>query len=152
MGPEDYVEVSGARTFRARSRCGFGRRATKRTNAVNPGRGTPPSSGFDALLYLHSGFLWEDALAHGKTFADYGEYTVEGWPPPAVSDVPTLEPYVIPEYSGFELTTPDVQRARIFRNHLAAYEATGSMPNLIDLTLPNDHTGGSNPKYPIPET
>ena len=126
--------------------------STQRTNVFGLGRGTPPSSGFDALLYLKTGFVWENALRHGLTFENFGEYTVESMPPPAVSDVPSLEAHTVPEYSGFELTTPDVVRAREFLNHLAVYEARGSMPNLITLTLPNDHTGGSNPRYPTPET
>src|SRR5262249_9953216 len=75
---------------------------------TNPVGGfTPPSSGFDALLYSPSGFLWENALRHGKTFEDYGAYTDEGQPPPAHSDIPSLETHVVPEFSGFELTTPD---------------------------------------------
>jgi YVTN family beta-propeller protein len=126
--------------------------STQRSNIFGLGRGTPPSSGFDALLYLHSGFLWENALRHGKSFEDFGEYTVESMPPPAVSDIPSLQAHVVPEFSGFELTQPDIYRARIFANHLATYEAKGAMPNLITLTLPNDHTGGSNPRYPTPQT
>ena len=126
--------------------------SSQRSNIFGLGRGTPPSSGFDALLYLRSGFLWENALRHGKTFEDFGEYTVEDMPPPAVSDIPSLQAHVVPEFSGFELTQPDVYRAQVFANHLASYEAAGAMPNLITLTLPNDHTGGSNPKYPTPQT
>jgi YVTN family beta-propeller protein len=126
--------------------------STRRSNIFGLGRGTPPSSGFDALLYLKSGFLWENALRHGKTFENFGEYTVENMPPPAMSDVPSLQAHTVPEFSGFELTTPDVLRARLFANHLARYEAEGEMPNLITLTLPNDHTGGSNPLYPTPQT
>jgi YVTN family beta-propeller protein len=112
--------------------------------------GTPPSSGFDALLYLPSGFIWENALRHGLTFADFGEYTSEEFTPPARSDVPSLSSHLAPEYPGFNLQVPDVDRARIFLNHLATYEATKSLPNLITLTLSNDHTGGSNPMYPTP--
>ena len=124
--------------------------STKRTSVFGPGRGTPPSSGFDALLYRKSGFLWENALTHGKTFDNYGEYTAETISPPATSDIPSLQPHIIPEYSGYELTLPDIARARIFKNHLATYEARGAMPDLIHLTLPNDHTGGSNPRYNTP--
>ena len=112
--------------------------------------GTPPSSGEDALLYLPSGFIWEDALRHGKTFMDFGEYTTESQPPPARSDKPSLEEHLAPEYLGFELTTPDEERARIFDNYVTTWSAAGTMPDLITLTLPDDHTGGSNPLYPTP--
>ena len=30
----------------------------------------------DALAYAPSGFIWDNVLAHGKTFRDYGEYTI----------------------------------------------------------------------------
>ena len=29
----------------------------------------------DALAYSPAGFIWDDALAHGKTFCDFGEFT-----------------------------------------------------------------------------
>src|SRR5262249_8785239 len=32
-----------------------------------------PYDGDDPLAYASSGFLWDNALAHGKTFRDYGE-------------------------------------------------------------------------------
>lgn len=112
--------------------------------------GTPPSSGFDALLYTPAGFLWENALRHGKTFDDYGEYTVEEEPAPSRSDIPSLDAHVMRDYSGFFLGTPDQTRADIFARHLQAYTAAGSMPDLVMMTLPNDHTGGSNPQYPTP--
>jgi YVTN family beta-propeller protein len=110
-----------------------------------------PSSGFDSLLYTPSGFLWENALRHGKTFDDYGEYTKEDVAPPAYSDIPSLQAHVAPEFPGFQLQWPDQLRARTFATHLAGYEAAGEMPNLILLTLSNDHTGGSDPLYDTPE-
>ena len=33
-----------------------------------------PFDGDDPLAYASSGFLWDNALAHGKTFRDYGEF------------------------------------------------------------------------------
>ena len=114
--------------------------------------GTPPSSGFDALLYQRVGHLWDNALRHGKTFDDYGEYTTEDEPPPARSDVPSLDAHVVREFQGFNLQTPDQVRAQIFKAHLATYELKGQMPDLIMLTLPNDHTGGSDPLFDTPSS
>jgi YVTN family beta-propeller protein len=120
---------------------------------TNPaGNFTPPSSGFDALLYSPNGFLWENALRAGKTFEDYGEYTNEDAPPPAHSDIPSLEAHVIPEFQGFNLQTPDQDRASIFKAHLAVHALRDDFPDLTMLTLPNDHTGGSNPQYPTPDS
>lgn len=111
-----------------------------------------PSSGFDSLLYTPSGFLWENALRHGKTFDDYGEYTKEDVSPPAYSDIPSLQQHVAPEFPGFQLNYPDQQRAQDFAAHMLNYEAGRSMPDLILLTLPNDHTGGDNPLFNTPES
>ena len=41
-----------------------------------------PSGGFgeggeDALAYSPAGFIWNDALAHGKTVVDFGEFTTD---------------------------------------------------------------------------
>ena len=87
-----------------------------------------------------------------KTFEDFGEYTVESMPPPAVSDIPSLQAHVVPEFSGFELTTPDVYRAQVFNNHLATYEAKGAMPNLITLTLPNGPSSTYTLSFPSAAT
>ena len=46
--------------------------------------------------------------------------------------------------------TPDVCRARIFRDELAKFEHAGSLPNLLYLFLPQDHTSGTTPGYPTP--
>jgi hypothetical protein len=72
-----------------------------------------PSSGFDALLYTPSGFLWENALRNGKTFDDYSEYTKEDVAPPAYSDIPSLDAHVVREFPGFQLQYPDQLRARV---------------------------------------
>jgi hypothetical protein len=33
--------------------------------------------GKDALAYSPAGFIWDDALAHGKTVRDFGEFTTD---------------------------------------------------------------------------
>lgn len=123
---------------------------TERVNYTSGG--TPPSAGFDALLYMPSGFIWENALRHGKTFLDFGEYTAEGNPPPARSDKPSLAAHLVPEYQGYNLDTPDTVRAQIFNNYVQAWTAAGEMPNLVMAILPLDHTGGNSPLYDTPES
>jgi hypothetical protein len=41
-------------------------------------------------------------------------------------------------------------RARAFIEELRAFEATGTMPRLSMVFLPNDHTGGTRESYPTP--
>jgi hypothetical protein len=136
-----------------------------------------PHDGNDALAYAGSGFLWDNALARGRTLRVYGEF-VSGrvrWkdsahrPPPTFSDVyrdflaksgqieirgtatiKTLEPYVCPRSIGFPLTVPDLYRAEQFVRELRKFEREGELPNLMFLTLPQDHTSGTRPGYPTP--
>jgi len=60
-----------------------------------------------------------------------------------------------PEYPDFELTVPDQVRVEIFLRHLKKWEADlesghDTMPNFIQLRLPNDHTAGTRPGMPTP--
>ena len=43
--------------------------------------GGKAEDGIDALAWASSGFIWDNALAHGKTFRNYGEWmiTEAGW-------------------------------------------------------------------------
>jgi DNA-binding beta-propeller fold protein YncE len=61
------------------------------------------------------------------------------------------------ESPDFELMVPDQIRVNIFLKHLAVWEkdrAAGhdSMPNFIELRLPNDHTAGTRPGGPSPKS
>jgi YVTN family beta-propeller protein len=136
-----------------------------------------PYWGGDAMAYASSGFIWDNALAHRKTLRVYGEFTrgsIE-WkdktkkPKPGFLDcyrdfvdqrgeveirataaIKTLEPYVCPTFMAFNNTVPDVYRAEQFMHELKACEAKGELPNLIVMTLPNDHTAGTRPGMPTP--
>src|SRR5262245_56711738 len=45
---------------------------------------------------------------------------------------------------------PDVYRARLFLEDLKEFEKKGTMPNLVYLTLPCDHTEGTKVGWPTP--
>ncbi len=69
---------------------------------------------------------------------------------------PELVGHFAPESPDFELMVPDQIRVNIFLRHLAVWEkdrAAGhdSMPNFIQLRLPNDHTAGTRPGSPSPK-
>jgi hypothetical protein len=73
-----------------------------------------------------------------------------------VATKPELVGHFAPESPDFELMVPDQIRVNIFLRHLAGWEkdrAAGhdSMPNFIQLRLPNDHTAGTRPGSPRPE-
>src|SRR5439155_992157 len=49
-----------------------------------------PYYGDDAMAYSPAGFLWDNALAHGKTLRDYGEFTLDtvAWKDPKKKGTP----------------------------------------------------------------
>ncbi|HJT79049.1 MAG TPA: alkaline phosphatase family protein [Gemmataceae bacterium] len=130
-----------------------------------------PDDGQDPLAYAATGFLWDNALRHGRTFRNFGEFIRNTYTPKnatwtdlyadyrngthhvtvkATPTVARLEPYTHPGYPWFPLIMPDVYRARLFLDELKTYEAKGEMPNLIYLTLPCNHTSGTRPGLPTP--
>ena len=111
-----------------------------------------PSQAGDALAYLPSGFVWENAARHGKTVRDYGEYASSLGKGLTSTDVPSLKPYVVPDYPGFDPSIPDVARAQVFLRDVRSWTAQGAMPNLVMMTLPQDHTLAYLPKYPSVDT
>jgi YVTN family beta-propeller protein len=133
---------------------------------------------FDAVAYSPAGFIWDDALAHGKTFWNYGEGTwdVKAWKDPndkkpidflasyrdfvnhtglikytSIPGIDTLARYTMTnDMVGWDLEVPDVYRAAEFIGELKRFEAEDKMPNLIIMDLPNDHTSGTDPGEPTP--
>jgi len=134
--------------------------------------------GGDALIYSPAGFIWNDAISHGKTVGDFGEFAdvVARWKNQsgnhkpgfadcyrdflngsnAVSystemDFDFLRPYMETNAMGWNLDVPDVIRASHFIQSLKQFEANGNFPNLAILWLPNDHTSGTRFGSPTPE-
>ena len=131
----------------------------------------------DALSWASSGFLWDNALAHGKTFRNYGEWMLSecGWKDPKKKDkilwadfwgamatnaasvrlhsralIRTLRYHSDTNSVGWDLKVPDVMRAEEFIRELRGFEKEGDLPELVILYLPNDHTGGERTDYPEP--
>jgi DNA-binding beta-propeller fold protein YncE len=74
-----------------------------------------------------------------------------------VATKPELVGHFAPESPDFQLMVPDQIRVNIFLRHLAQWEkerAAGhdTMPNFIQLRLPNDHTAGTRPGGPSPKS
>lgn len=133
--------------------------------------------GADALAYSPAGFIWDNALAHGKSLRVFGEFAITSkrWADPArkgkitsrdcleafkssdgsivVESLPTIEslrPYLSSRGPGWDMDIPDVWRAREFLAELGEYEKSGAMPDMIVLCLPNDHTSGTSAGMPTP--
>lgn len=131
----------------------------------------------DALAYSPAGFIWDDALAHGKTLRDYGEFamtrkswidktkkgepgfldhyreflqgthTINLYSEPAVE---SLRPYLATNTVGWDLEVPDIFRSAQFIRELKEFERKGRFPDLAIICLPNDHTSGTDPGRPTP--
>ncbi|HTX76518.1 MAG TPA: bifunctional YncE family protein/alkaline phosphatase family protein [Terracidiphilus sp.] len=70
---------------------------------------------------------------------------------------PELVGHFAPEAPDFELSVPDQIRVNIFLEHLKKWESDlkqgrDTMPNFINLRLPNDHTAGTRPGGPTPKS
>jgi hypothetical protein len=131
----------------------------------------------DALAYSPAGFLWDNALAHGKSLRDYGEFAItrKSWVDPARKDEPkfldhyrefvagthtinlcsepaieSLRPCLATNTVGWDLAVPDVFRAAQFIKELKEFERTGDFPSLALICLPQDHTSGTAAGSPTP--
>lgn len=142
--------------------------------AYTGGKGEDAS---DALGWASSGFLWDNALAHGKTFRNYGEWmqSESGWKDRNRKDaiawsdywrdhvtgaglvelrcrpiIESLRPHSPAHTVGWDAKVPDVMRAARFIQDLRRFETNGGFPDLVILFLPNDHTAGTSTGYPTP--
>jgi YVTN family beta-propeller protein len=126
----------------------------------------------DALVYAPTGFIWSNALQHGKSVRIYGEACVpeydskltwtsiyEGFKkgePLIFKNNTTIKPVekiLSQNYPGYDNhQIPDVLRAKTFIDELNAYDKLegDQWPELIVIALPNDHTGGTRPGLPTP--
>ena len=131
----------------------------------------------DAMAYSPAGYIWDDAIAHGRTLRDYGEYAtphkrwkdpshkghpgyidvyrelqngthdIEIWSEP---NIESIRPYLVTNTVGFDLAIPDVFRAAQFAREVKQFEETGNYPDLSIIWLSSDHTGGTSPGAPTP--
>ena len=162
-----WTDTAFATDYMEKSFAGFPR---SYTHGMTP-------DGVDAMVYSPGGFIWDNVLAHGKTFRDYGEYTIghADWKQPKGKKTPrfldyyddiinergefdywcepgvaSLAPYMMTNTIGWNLRVPDIFRAKQFIKELHEFEAKGDMPNLSIICLPNDHTSGTRPGGPSP--
>ncbi len=127
--------------------------------------------GDDPITYSSSGFIWDDALAHGLSVVNFGEM-VYSTPQPAASfrvlygeylngqrkftfqqslGIQRLWRHTVKSFPGWNLVIPDQLRAALYIQQLHKYESDSSMPSLTILYLPQDHTSGTTPGQPTPQ-
>lgn len=129
-----------------------------------------PYDGTDPLAYSHGGFIWDVAAKFDKRVTVFGEFAPEkndsgaagrtrlleryraadtGGPPlqrptfNITSPIPSLDRVLVRDFPSWTLDIPDVVRADIFAKHLAEWQRRDTMPNLVILQLPGNHTSGT---------
>ncbi len=137
---------------------------------------TYPYSGDCAMAVSTSGCLWDAAKKKGVSVRDYGEFcdgALARFSPPAsswkelwndrisgrnrfishaVTRLDSLRPYVNPNLCSWPLIMSDQKRADIFIEEYNRFSRHKSVPGLMILTLPCDHTEGRNPGFPKPKS
>jgi YVTN family beta-propeller protein len=127
--------------------------------------------GDDTLTYSSSGLIWDNVLAHGLSFRNYGEMDYAAPMPPSASwsdiykdylakthkitfaqniGIDRLRRYSCRDYPGWNMGIPDVLKADVFLRELKEYDKKGWWPNFIIVYLPDDHTSGGAPGVPTP--
>jgi YVTN family beta-propeller protein len=130
-----------------------------------------PWNGNDPLVYSASGFIWDYVLAAGLSFRDYGEYVNDEIIPAnaswtdiyndyingthkikirAVPAVYTIANNICPTYTGSPREINDQYKADEFIKELHDFEKADTFPNLMMMSLPNNHTSGTQEGFPIP--
>jgi len=131
----------------------------------------------DALAYAPTGFIWDNAIEHGRSLRDYGEFAIteKKWKDPTRKGkiqfldhwrdftngtdtihlysrpaIESLRPYLCTNTIGWDMDVPDVWRAAQFIRELQQFEQTGAFPNLVIICLPDDHTSGTKAGAPTP--
>ncbi|MGN6249253.1 MAG: bifunctional YncE family protein/alkaline phosphatase family protein [Ginsengibacter sp.] len=127
---------------------------------------------YDAMAYNKNGFIWNNALDHGKTVRVYGEACEPEFDPSlnwtsiyenylsgkqtefknhtTISRIRPILSETYPCYDGHNFS--DQMRADAFIKELHGYENQqgDEFPQLIVMALPSDHTAGLAPGFPTP--
>jgi len=101
------------------------------------------------------------AIAPGEPIpAEWGGGTNKWpWPIPLIASAKPTKPELVghfaPEAPDFNLAIPDQIRVEVFLRHLKQWEADrdqgkDTMPDFIQLRIPDDHTNGTAPGKPTP--
>jgi YVTN family beta-propeller protein len=132
-----------------------------------------PFDGSDPIAHSARGFLWDLALARNRSVRIYGEYAgrmneanadqrlglLKEWEAGADfgkrwstrAPIDSLNKILAANYPAYTNAIPDVVRASIFKADVERWVKAGSMPNLVIVQLPSDHTYGTRPGTSTPQ-
>jgi YVTN family beta-propeller protein len=102
-----------------------------------------------------SGYLWDACARAGLSYRSYGEYgkrvSQPDGTPRIEGRVPGLVGHMCPDYGIGTNTVRDTDRVEVFLREYRAFEANGTMPRFIVMSLGEDHTTGTSPGTFTPE-
>jgi YVTN family beta-propeller protein len=109
------------------------------------GRGGPKDD--DGMGASPAGYLWDDCAKHGLTYKNYGEassFHSDPNSPPVFTGPKALDGHASYAYSQIPWFGKgrDEARAQVFIDDLNAGQKTGNWPQLMVMSLPEDHTQG----------
>jgi DNA-binding beta-propeller fold protein YncE len=101
------------------------------------------------------------SIRHGEAIPQYygGGTSPYPWPIPLINKNVATKPELVdhfdPHYPDFNLSFPDQLRVEEFLTHFRQWvqdreQGRDTMPQFIQLRLPNDHTAGTTPGMPTP--
>ena len=129
---------------------------------IFPGPADPSASegSDDVRPTALGGYIWESALRAGLTVRNYGwqidlnYYNTPLDPDPAHTrnpgtkgvleaspSTPTIQAVTDRYYRAFDMTYPDIYRIEEWQREFAGFVQSGTMPNLMVMTIPHDHFG-----------
>jgi len=135
---------------------------------------TYPDDGDCAMSISAGGALWDAALKKKKSIRVWGEFcddklaTYDPMPKDwfevwadriagtkkfkfgAGTTIDSLKPLINPEVHYWPLLQSDQFRADVFIREYEEFSKQDKIPDLMILSLPCDHTEGTNPQYPTP--
>lgn len=120
-------------------------------------RGAIPVSDDDDVNAPAHGYLWDAASRKGITLRNYGEFVVgvgggRGKEPTGyLGNKPVLRNNTCDSFPGFNMNITDQRRADVWISELRAFDKSGTMPQLMIVRLPNDHTSGASARAPTPK-
>ncbi|HWT06527.1 MAG TPA: bifunctional YncE family protein/alkaline phosphatase family protein, partial [Xanthomonadales bacterium] len=101
----------------------------------------------------HARYLWNDAVAHGITLRNYGEYVTAGpgKPTPVSVADDALRPRTDRDFATFDMSVTDVARIAEWKREFDSFERSRTLPQLEIVRLPRDHTSGTRAGVATPQ-
>ncbi|HEY0615137.1 MAG TPA: alkaline phosphatase family protein [Candidatus Elarobacter sp.] len=100
----------------------------------------------------HGRYLWNDALEHGVSVRNYGEFVTAGAakPTPVTASDDALRAHTDRAFPTYDMKVRDVDRFAEWKREFDAFELSGTLPQLEIVRFPRDHTAGTREKYGTP--